>query len=59
VCEEPYDAARDVVLIGGSQQHIDAVRAQLQEAAAAKALSKQQKKRKRAAADAVCAVVGS
>lgn len=50
VCEVPFDASRDVVLIGGSQQHMDSVRAQLQEAAAAKALSKQQKKRKRATA---------
>jgi hypothetical protein len=48
VCEEPYDPAEDVVLIGGIQQHMDAIRVQLREAAAAKALAKQ-KKRKRAA----------
>lgn len=53
VCEAPFDPSTDQVLVNGSQQHMDAVRVQLQEAAEKKAQAKQQKKkRKRAEANA-------
>jgi DNA repair exonuclease SbcCD ATPase subunit len=48
VCETPFVRGKDQVLINGSQQHMDEVRVQLREEAAAKAQAKQ-KKRKRAA----------
>lgn len=47
VCEAAFDPRTDRVLINGSQQHMEAVRQQVQEAAVAKAEAKQ-KKRKRA-----------
>jgi len=45
VCEVSFDPVKDAVLINGSQQHMDAVRVQLVEAAAAKAKAKQKKRK--------------
>lgn len=46
VCDAPFHPDRDQVLINGSQQHMNAMKLQLQEAAAAKAQEKLRKKRK-------------
>lgn len=51
VCEVPFDPEKDVVLIGGSQQHMDAVRERVLAAAAAKVQAKQKKRKRVAGAD--------